>query len=539
MGMVHAYKQGKLKKAPKKIRDVAKHISDDDARDFAKTKHDGLEEKKAFDFADIMSKLERIEKKAQYATPLVGAAIGAGLGAIFDKKKRLRGALLGALAGGGMGYAASPYLEKGKKVVDAVYNGKVEHKGKTYQLQDDNGNGVGGAKAVDNLLNDPSSNVNIVSDDGKKTTVSHESTPVNGGETGLFDADGNKIMSFDEMRKAYQEGKPVTGIVRGNHKFVIDRNGKTHTIEVGDGTRLGDMVKVPEPPKEIPEEQRQAEEQMRRWESGKMTPDEVVDTLVNYGALHPKYQEGLQKSIATLDQTGAARVATEVNRLAAEGKLAPEVAETLRTQVINTLKAPYRQNGATDAQAAMYALRYNKDLADAIQAVPEFSEANINDAMVSRMDDILKRYNRLAEERPEEADLYAPEAARDIIKLRMERAMQDAEMKFKGTDTESRLARGNLGWSDEMTKLYSIPPDKLRDMLGFNKGNCPILRDKNGNPWLDARGKPQIDVQALRQIYIDRVKQSAAAPWMPALNRAEAALAAAQREYASGRIAAR
>jgi len=46
-GMVHAYKQGKLKKAPKKIKDVAKHISDEDARDFAKTKSNGLPEKKA------------------------------------------------------------------------------------------------------------------------------------------------------------------------------------------------------------------------------------------------------------------------------------------------------------------------------------------------------------------------------------------------------------------------------------------------------------------------------------------------------------
>ena len=47
MGMVHAYKNGKLKNAPKKIKDVAKHISDDDARDFAKTKTSKLPEKKA------------------------------------------------------------------------------------------------------------------------------------------------------------------------------------------------------------------------------------------------------------------------------------------------------------------------------------------------------------------------------------------------------------------------------------------------------------------------------------------------------------
>lgn len=47
--MVHAYKNGKLKKAPKKVKEVAEHISDEDARDFAKTKSDDLPEKKASD----------------------------------------------------------------------------------------------------------------------------------------------------------------------------------------------------------------------------------------------------------------------------------------------------------------------------------------------------------------------------------------------------------------------------------------------------------------------------------------------------------
>ena len=54
MGMVHAYKQGKLKNAPSKIKAVAKHISDSDARDFAKTKSSGLPEKKACDMLNRM-----------------------------------------------------------------------------------------------------------------------------------------------------------------------------------------------------------------------------------------------------------------------------------------------------------------------------------------------------------------------------------------------------------------------------------------------------------------------------------------------------
>ena len=46
MGMVHAYQKGKLKRAPKKVREVARHISEEDAEHFAKTRHEGLPEKK-------------------------------------------------------------------------------------------------------------------------------------------------------------------------------------------------------------------------------------------------------------------------------------------------------------------------------------------------------------------------------------------------------------------------------------------------------------------------------------------------------------
>ena len=44
--MVHAYQKGELKSPPKKIKDVAKHISKADAKDFASTKSEDLPEKK-------------------------------------------------------------------------------------------------------------------------------------------------------------------------------------------------------------------------------------------------------------------------------------------------------------------------------------------------------------------------------------------------------------------------------------------------------------------------------------------------------------
>lgn len=42
MGMVHAYKQGKLKHASAEIKKAAASISDEDAVDFASTKHKKL-----------------------------------------------------------------------------------------------------------------------------------------------------------------------------------------------------------------------------------------------------------------------------------------------------------------------------------------------------------------------------------------------------------------------------------------------------------------------------------------------------------------
>lgn len=46
MGMVHAYKKGKLPNASEQVRSLARRIEDTDAGDFARTKHDGLPSRK-------------------------------------------------------------------------------------------------------------------------------------------------------------------------------------------------------------------------------------------------------------------------------------------------------------------------------------------------------------------------------------------------------------------------------------------------------------------------------------------------------------
>lgn len=54
MGWVHAYQTGRAKKAPKKIRDIAATISEQDAKDFAETSHADLPEKKAMKNVELL-----------------------------------------------------------------------------------------------------------------------------------------------------------------------------------------------------------------------------------------------------------------------------------------------------------------------------------------------------------------------------------------------------------------------------------------------------------------------------------------------------
>lgn len=64
--MVHAYQKGKLKHAPAKVREIAKHISEEDAEHFAKTRHDGLPERRDREEEKVAS-MSRGRIQAQYA----------------------------------------------------------------------------------------------------------------------------------------------------------------------------------------------------------------------------------------------------------------------------------------------------------------------------------------------------------------------------------------------------------------------------------------------------------------------------------------
>src|SRR5579859_1520243 len=70
-GMVRAYQEGEMKKAPAKIKQVAAHISPSDAHDFASTKTKGLPNKvkKAMDFSGEMHKPIGYNQYGKMVTP--------------------------------------------------------------------------------------------------------------------------------------------------------------------------------------------------------------------------------------------------------------------------------------------------------------------------------------------------------------------------------------------------------------------------------------------------------------------------------------
>lgn len=85
-GMVHAYQKGELKNVSKNIEDIAKHISEEDAEHFAKTKHKNLPEKKAAYLLGFMDKLAEygITKEAKSLTRLL-ARVGPDLAGATER----------------------------------------------------------------------------------------------------------------------------------------------------------------------------------------------------------------------------------------------------------------------------------------------------------------------------------------------------------------------------------------------------------------------------------------------------------------------
>ena len=72
-GMVHAYQKGRLKHAPKAVRDIASSISHKGAEEYARTKHDGLPKKvAAFAAAEALLGISKQAAEAKETVALTG-----------------------------------------------------------------------------------------------------------------------------------------------------------------------------------------------------------------------------------------------------------------------------------------------------------------------------------------------------------------------------------------------------------------------------------------------------------------------------------
>lgn len=86
-GMVHAYQKGKMKNAPDSVKRIARHISKDDAKHFAETKHDGLPETKKEAMASMLLRKHAEDRSHLGRNGMIaGALAGGGLEALLQNE---------------------------------------------------------------------------------------------------------------------------------------------------------------------------------------------------------------------------------------------------------------------------------------------------------------------------------------------------------------------------------------------------------------------------------------------------------------------
>jgi hypothetical protein len=151
MGMVHAAQKGKLKRPSKKVKEMASSMKEQDVTDFAKTKHEGLPEKKAAAVNALCGVFKVMTKQAisgeeimaslrPYLPTLAGAGLG-GLGGYMASSDEEDGgspalaALMGAGLGGGAGYMLTPQIEGAIKDYKAAPFKELAAKQKEQQMQ--------------------------------------------------------------------------------------------------------------------------------------------------------------------------------------------------------------------------------------------------------------------------------------------------------------------------------------------------------------------------------------------------------------------
>lgn len=109
--MVHAYNKGEFhgsRSLRKRVADLSKHISDEDAKHFAQTPHTGLPERKSTKAAQVVIQPETVQRV--YDKIPVGAYAAAVAPRSHRRRSLLRRALSGAMFGAAIGGAGAGAL---------------------------------------------------------------------------------------------------------------------------------------------------------------------------------------------------------------------------------------------------------------------------------------------------------------------------------------------------------------------------------------------------------------------------------------------
>ena len=352
-------------------------------------------------------------------------------------------------------------------------------------------------------------------------------------------ADG-KSLSTDQAVDAAVKGKPLSVTVNGTHEYAVDaktRNGKPVKFRVGitgDGTQ---QEKTPAQAKPAGPEPTQDElAWQRRVSSGRMNVDDIVDTIDSAGSMSGGFdglagnmRTSFANSVSRLTPEQSMQVLEHVGKAKAEGVIGAKDADMFESMLVGNLERAQRNAGYTQAQSTYFAnpaVEKSHLLTRLIEDSPKW-RGGIGSGQYEE-ETILGRYNSLAMSSPERANEYAAKAARDIIRLRMRSAENEAMQRALGKDPKMLLDRG-LGGA-------KLTPEDMLKALGLTRKTMP-MKDTARSVWVKGRAPhsgryvtqkgSEPDYEALKKMYYDMVRSKAVAPFQDMYQEAEQALAQA------------
>ena len=623
-GMVHAYKSGRLKRAPKRVREIAEHISDEDAEHFAKTRHSGLperrggSEKAAFDVSEALGRLakfaakrresyfegegevesvtpsktkghdeivfrdrdgnryrisnntkigkvlnarigdrirahgyriggtnvvhkvhlnvhgrggwlERLgpdsgkdddekgdgvngksanEKSAQAAL-VGGMALGATIGAMVDRKRRARGALLGVLAGTGAGYAMEGFARSAaKRVMErrVLEDGRIRTRsGDEIQLKrHDTGDSVGAREAIEGVLlgnnvdvdvsrtGRPDVRVRTSSEHGDGRVTRYGAGPSERLPPGLYDtATGKRVEDIDTIRRiadgTFRPDRPVEYVVVGNHKIDIDNgdpNAPIRHVELGEGGRFSfdPDWKTPErrPPPERPETQPPPEPTVE----GAVR---ALSSLDGGGASVQDKNSAIMHAVRGLDVPDLRRLYEALPGMHEAGRISDATLDNARRWLCNEAAHILGKGGYTRAQAETVAFHDNALISKAMDLIPLYNNGHRYDEglhgtapfdaqLSEKLDRVLDAYNRFADsttEGQDRVDGVGAVTARILVRTARSHAARNVDSEIGRKRKAALLMPGGSlmnanGFEDPWVRM-------MMDDMGLTRDTAPTV----------------------------------------------------------------